>query len=66
MADAIGKIGSNDEMLAALKRMRVYNPAKKDGGKTQGAFLAQITPEDFGKTGQVPGYNDVSIHTQST
>lgn len=61
MADPIGAISSNENKLAALKKPRMHNPAEKAQEKRVGAFLAA----DFTKRGQVPGYNDVSIHTQA-
>lgn len=62
MANPIGAIGSNDERLASLKK-KFYNPAEKSGGKSAGCFVATL--DDFTKTGNVSGYSDVSIHTQS-
>ena len=62
-ANSIGAIGSEDDFLTRMKR-KFENPAVKQGGAAkQGAFV--VTLDDFSKTGTVPGYNDVSIHTQN-
>lgn len=44
-----------------------FLPGYKGPAATKGAtFTAFINTDDFTKTGNVPGYNAVSIHTQNT
>ena len=64
MADKIGAIGSQDDLLARIKKFVHTNPAEKSHNGAKGAFVATL--DDFSKTGNVPGYSDVSIHTQSS
>lgn len=59
----IGAIGSQDDMLARVNKF-LKNPFEKLNLKTKGAFVASLN--DFSKTGNVPGYSDVSIHTQTS
>lgn len=61
--DRIGAIGSQDDMLARMKKF-FKNPIEKSNSGSKGAFVASL--EDFSKTGNVPGYSDVSIHTQTS
>lgn len=58
----IGAIGSQDDMLARVNKF-LKNPFEKLNLKGRGAFVAL---NDFSKTGNVPGYSDVSIHTQTS
>ena len=62
MTERIGAIGSQDDMLARVNKF-LKNPFEKLNLKTKGAFVAL---NDFSKTGNVPGYSDVSIHTQTS
>lgn len=59
--DRIGAIGSQDDMLARMKKF-FKNPIGRQGGDDCASFVAF----DFSKTGNVPGYSDVSIHTQTS
>lgn len=61
-SDRIGAIGSQDDMLARMKKF-FKNPIGKLNSESKGAFVAL---NDFSKTGNVPGYSDVSIHTQTS
>lgn len=62
-AGRIGAIGSDDDMFSRIKRM-LKNPIEKTNSGSKGAFVASL--DDFSKTGNVPGYSDVSIHTQTS
>ena len=61
--DRIGAIGSQDDMLARMKKF-FKNPIGKLNSESKGAFVASLN--DFSKTGNVPGYSNVSIHTQTS
>lgn len=63
MTERIGAIGSQDDMLARVNKF-LKNPFEKLNLKTKGACVASLN--DFSKTGNVPGYSDVSIHTQTS
>ena len=61
-ANSIGAIGSEDDLITRLKKK---NPAVRQYGTVkEGAFVA-FKLDDFSKSGTVPGYSDVSIHTQN-
>lgn len=64
MTDRIGAIGSQDDMFSKMKKL-LKNPIEKNNAGSKGAFVA-FNDETLSKTGAVPGYADVSIHTQST
>ena len=63
MTERVGAIGSQDDMFSKIKKFK--NPIKKNNAGSKGAFVA-FNDETLSKTGAVPGYADVSIHTQST
>ena len=60
-SDRIGAIGSQDDKLARVKKF-LKNPIGRQGGNDCASFVAF----DFSKTGNVPGYSNVSIHTQTS
>ena len=64
MTDRVGAIGSQDDMFSRIKKM-IKNPIEKSNSGSKGAFVA-FNDETLSKTGTVPGYSDVSIHTQSS
>ena len=64
MTDRIGAIGSQDDMFSKMKKL-LKNPIEKNNAGSKGAFVA-FNDETLSKTGVVPWYSDVSIHTQST
>lgn len=64
MTDRIGAIGSQDDMFSKMKKL-LKNPIEKNNAGSKGALVA-FNDETLSKTGVVPGYSDVSIHTQST
>lgn len=64
MADKIGAIGSQDDRFSIIKKFMFTNPAEKSHNTAKGAFVATL--DDFTKSGNVPGYSDVSIHTQTS
>ena len=64
MADKIGAIGSQDDLFSRIKKFMFTNPAEKSNHTAKGAFVATL--DDFTKSGNVPGYSDVSIHTQTS
>lgn len=63
MTERVGAIGSQDDMFSKIKKFK--NPIEKSNSGSKGAFVA-FNDETLSKTGAVPGYADVSIHTQST
>ena len=58
--DAIKSGASNG--LKYLKEL-LKNPVHRSNNGDKGAFVA-FNEDNFSKTGMVPGYSDVSIHTQ--
>ena len=63
MTDRIHAIGPED-MFARMKKM-FKNPIEKNNAGSKGAFVA-FNEQNLNNTGTVPGYSDVSIHTQSS
>lgn len=63
MTNRIGAIGSQDNTSSGIQKF-LKNPFEKLNLKTKGAFVASLN--DFSKTGNVPGYSNVSIHTQTS